>query len=39
MIAITRWVDEKTNNLLDVEKLLDKAHPDETPENGTKYIN
>ena len=39
MIAITRWVDEKTNNLLDIEKLLDKAHPDETPENGTKYIN
>lgn len=39
MITVTRWVDEKTTNLADIEKLLDSPHPDEIPESGTKYIN
>lgn len=39
MIAVTRWVDEKATSLADIEMLLDKRHPDEIPENGTKYIN
>ena len=39
MITVTRWVDEKTTNLAEIEKLFDSEHPDEIPENGTKYIN
>ena len=39
MITVTRWVDEKTTNLEDIEKLLDSPHPNEVPESGTKYIN
>ena len=39
MTAVTRWVDEKTTNLADIEMLLDKEHPDEIPETGTKYMN
>ncbi len=39
MITVTRWVDEKTTNIADVEKLLDSPHSDEIPESGTKYIN
>ena len=26
MITVTRWVDEKTTNLEDIEKLLDSPH-------------
>ena len=36
MTVVTRWVDEKTTNLAEIEKLLNKEHPDEIPENGTK---
>ena len=39
MITVTRWVDEKTTNLAEIEKLLDSEHPNEIPETGTKYIN
>lgn len=39
MTVVTRWVDEKTTNLAEIEKLLNKEHPDEIPENGTKYVN
>lgn len=39
MTAVTRWVDEKTTDLADIEMLLDREHPDEIPETGTKYMN
>lgn len=39
MTAVTRWVDEKNQALADIEMLLNKEHPDEIPETGTKYIN
>lgn len=39
MITVTRWVDEKTSSLEDIEKLLDSPHQDEMAESGTKYIN
>lgn len=39
MTAVTRWVDEKTTDLADIEMLFDKEHPDEIPETGTKYMN
>lgn len=39
MQIVTRWTDEVNVDLKDIETLLLKNHPDETPENGAKYLN
>ena len=39
MQVVTRWMDEKTTDLGEVIRLMSVDHPDETPENGTQYIN
>ncbi len=37
--TVTRWVDEKNTDLAEIERLFSLMHPDEMPENGTKYVN
>lgn len=39
MPIVTRWMDEKTTDIDEAIRLMTADHPDETPENGTQYIN
>lgn len=39
MQIVTRWVDEKTTDFNEVDRLLMSDHPDETPEIGAQYKN
>ncbi|MBR2887028.1 MAG: hypothetical protein IKB95_02290, partial [Bacteroidales bacterium] len=38
-ISTTRWIDEKTTDIDEVERLFLSTHPDEHPEVGPGYSN